>query len=278
MKDRFGPINKKCPHFLHGGDYNPEQWLQTPEILQDDIRLMKLAGCNVMTVGVFSWVSLEPEEGKFNFGWLDNLLDGLAGNDIYVVLATPSGARPAWMSHKYPEVLRVNPDRKRIFHGNRHNHCFTSPVYREKCRIINTRLAERYKDHPALLAWHISNEYSGDCHCELCREEFRKWLRQKYNDSLDKLNHAWWTAFWSHTYTDWRQLEPPSRLGEGNINGLMHRPDHRFLQGRNRAAPRADAQCARHHKLYGHKPVPELLEVRTGDGRCSRRQLSTLAR
>jgi beta-galactosidase len=220
MQNRFDPISKKCPHFLHGGDYNPEQWLRTPKILQEDLRLMKLAGCNEMTVGVFSWVSLEPEEGKFNFGWLDSIMDGLAKNGIYVVLATPSGARPAWMSHKYPEVLRVTPDRRRIFHGGRHNHCYTSPVYREKCRIINTRLAERYKDHPALLVWHISNEYSGDCHCELCQEAFREWLRNKYADSLDKLNHAWWTAFWSHTYTDWQQIEPPGPLGEGCINGL----------------------------------------------------------
>ncbi len=220
MKERFPPINKKCPHFLHGGDYNPEQWMQTPQILQEDIRLMKLAGCNTMSVGIFAWAALEPEEGKFNFGWLDNIMDKLDENGAYAVLATPSGARPAWMSRKYPEVLRVNPDRNRIFHGGRHNHCYTSPIYREKCRIMNTRLAERYKDHPALLVWHISNEYSGDCHCELCCEAFRKWLRNKYADSLDKLNQAWWTAFWSHTYTDWRQIEPPSHLGEGSINGL----------------------------------------------------------
>ncbi len=220
MKDRYPPINKKCPHFLHGGDYNPEQWTQTPQILQEDIRLMKLAGCNTMSVGIFAWAALEPSEGKFDFGWLDNIMDNLAENGAYAVLATPSGARPAWMSSKYPEVLRVNADRRRISHGGRHNHCYTSPIYRDKCRNINTHLAERYKDHPALLVWHISNEYSGDCHCELCQEAFRKWLRRKYADSLDKLNQAWWTAFWSHTYTDWRQIESPGPLGEGSINGL----------------------------------------------------------
>ena len=120
---------------------------------------MKLAGVNSMTVGVFSWVSLEPEEGKFTFGWLDDIMDRLAKAGMFAVLATPSGARPAWMSQKYPEVLRVRSDRQRNLHGLRHNHCFTSPVYREKCRLINTKLAERYKDHPALLVWHVSNEY-----------------------------------------------------------------------------------------------------------------------
>jgi len=221
MIKKYPPINPKFPHFIHGGDYNPEQWIDTPEIWDEDIRLMKLAHCNTMTVGVFSWASLEPEEGKFTFGWLDKIMDKLAGNGMYAVLATPSGARPAWMSKKYPEVLRVNEYRIRNLHGTRHNHCFTSPVYREKCRIINKKLAERYKNHPALLVWHISNEYSGECHCELCEEAFRKWLKKKYG-TLDKLNHAWWTRFWSHTFTDWSQIESPGPYpyGEQSIHGL----------------------------------------------------------
>jgi len=221
MIKKYPPINPKFPHFIHGGDYNPEQWIDTPEIWDEDIRLMKLAHCNTMTVGVFSWASLEPEEGKFTFGWLDKIMDKLAGNGMYAVFATPSGARPAWMSKKYPEVLRVNEYRVRNLHGTRHNHCFTSPLYREKCRIINKKLAERYKNHPALLVWHISNEYSGECHCELCEEAFRKWLKKKYG-TLDKLNHAWWTRFWSHTFTDWAQIEAPGPYpyGEQSIHGL----------------------------------------------------------
>ena len=132
MIKKYPPINPIFPHFIHGGDYNPEQWQETPEIWDEDMRLMKLAHCNTMTVGVFSWVSLEPEEGKFTFGWLDTIMDKLAKNGMFAVLATPSGARPAWMSKKYPEVLRINEYRVRNLHGNRHNHCFTSPVYREK--------------------------------------------------------------------------------------------------------------------------------------------------
>lgn len=216
---KYQPINPKLPHFIHGADYNPDQWLDYPEILKEDLRLMKLANCNAMSVGIFAWAALEPEEGRFDFSWLDRVMDQLAENGIYAVLATPSGARPAWLSQKYPEVLRVQADRKRILHGNRHNHCYTSPVYREKVEIINTKLAERYKEHPALLVWHVSNEYGGECHCELCQEKFREWLQKKYQ-TLAALNQAWWTAFWSHTYTDWSQIESPAPHGESSNHGL----------------------------------------------------------
>jgi beta-galactosidase len=203
---------------MHGGDYNPDQWPEA--VWQEDMRLMKLANCNTMSAAIFAWVKLEPEEGRIEFGWLDRIMDLLAENGGYAVLATPSGARPAWLSHRYPEVLRVTPERLRILHGGRHNHCLTSPVYREKVQTINRRLAERYKDHPALLVWHISNEYGGECHCDLCQAAFRGWLKTRYENDLDRLNQAWWTAFWSHTYTDWEQIESPSPLGERSLHGL----------------------------------------------------------
>ncbi|MDI9500546.1 MAG: beta-galactosidase [Clostridiaceae bacterium] len=216
---KFDPIVPRFPCILHGGDYNPDQWRATKEIWLEDMRLARLARINTLSVGIFAWAALEPEEGRFDFSWLDEVMDLMAENGIAAVLATPSGARPAWLSRKYPEVLRVNEDRRRILHGVRHNHCYTSPVYREKVKNINTKLAERYKDHPALAVWHISNEYGGECHCELCQEAFRKWLKKRYG-SLDALNAAWWTAFWSHTYTDWSQIESPSSIGEVSVHGL----------------------------------------------------------
>lgn len=215
----YPPINSRCAHMLHGGDYNPDQWQHMPEILKEDYRLMKLAGCNAMSIGIFAWTALEPEEGRFTFDWLDRTMDDLAAAGMHAVLATPSGARPAWMAQKYPEVLRVNPDRTRRLFGTRHNHCMTSPVYRQKCQRINSLLAERYGNHPALLVWHISNEYGGYCHCPLCQDAFRDWLRARYG-TLDKLNRSWWSAFWSHTYTDWSQIESPSPTGETSVHGL----------------------------------------------------------
>jgi len=146
-------------------------------------------------------------------------MDLLAENDIVAVLATPTGARPGWMSHRYPEVLRVTEDRRRIQHGGRHNHCLTSPVYREKSLAINTLLAQRYRQHPALGVWHVSNEYGGECHCDLCQERFRDYLRDRYG-TLDALNEAWWSAFWAKTYTDWSHIESPGPFGERDIHGL----------------------------------------------------------
>lgn len=201
-------------HIVHGGDYNPEQWIRTPEIWDEDMRLMKLAHINSATVGIFSWAVLEPEEGVYNFAWLDTMLDKLHTNDIDVILATPSGARPNWLAKKYPEVLQVREDGIRNEFGVRHNHCLTSPVYREKVRNMNRIIADRYKDHPAVKMWHISNEYSGECHCELCQKAFVEWLKEEYHNDLDELNLQWWNNFWSHTVTDWDQIRSPKYRGE----------------------------------------------------------------
>ena len=206
-------------HFLHGGDYNPEQWLDRPDILKKDIEYFKKAHINTVSMGMFSWAVLEPEEGKYNFDWLEAVINNLYKEGIYTILSTPSGARPKWMADKYEEVLRMDPDRTRRFFGGRHNHCYTSPVYREKIFNINKKLSERFGKHPAVILWHISNEYGGECHCPLCQEKFREWLKEKYG-TIENLNSRWCTTFWSHTYNSFDQIESPSPKGENALHAL----------------------------------------------------------
>lgn len=123
-------------------NYNPEQWLRYPEILKQDVELMKKADINCVSVGIFSWAHLEPNEGEYDFDWLEKIIDNLYKNGIYTVLATPSGAKPLWMSEKYEEICRVQNNGVRDLSGARHNHCYTSPVYREKTREMDKRLGK----------------------------------------------------------------------------------------------------------------------------------------
>jgi len=190
---------------LYGGDYNPEQWLKQPEIIDEDFRLFEQAAINTLTIGVFSWVSLEPEEGVYRFEWMDAIFQRAQQQQMRIILATPSGGKPNWLAMKYPEVRRVDEFGHREPQKARHNHCLTSPVYRQKVRAINKQLAKRYGDHPSLEMWHISNEFGGYCYCDHCMAAFQDWLKAKYG-SLDALNDAYWSRFWSHTFTAWEQI------------------------------------------------------------------------
>lgn len=214
MPTRYPPVVARQPHMLHGGDYNPDQWLAEPAVIDQDFRLMKLAGVNIASVGIFAWSQLEPEEGRYTFDWLDDILDRFADAGGVVALATPSAARPPWLATKYRETSRVTYQGLREPYAGRHNHCYSSPVMREKIAAINERLAQRYADHPALGLWHISNEYGGECFCEHCLAAWRDWLARRYG-TIEALNDAWWTAFWSHRYNDWAEVWPRDGAIEG---------------------------------------------------------------
>jgi beta-galactosidase len=206
---------------LHGGDYNPDQWLSShPNVLAEDSVLIRQAGLNCVSVGIFSWTTLEPSDGHHNFDFLDAVFEQQQRLGNKVILATPSGAMPAWLAEMHPEVRRVDRNGHRAAYGHRHNHCWTSPVYREKVARINRSLAHRYKDHPALGMWHISNELNGECLCDLCRHRWADWLKNRYG-TLDKLNDAFWAGFWSHQATRWHHVEPSDGVMDGaNLDWL----------------------------------------------------------
>jgi beta-galactosidase len=224
QNNRPWPMSR-FPGLLFGADYNPEQWTpamgyEDEAIWLEDMRLMAEAGVNTATVGVFSWALLQPNEQTFTFTWLDRLLDLLAEHGIAACLATGTAAQPAWLSQAYPEVLPVNAFGQRQRHGGRMNFCPTSPVFRRFSQQLVRALAERYRNHPALLIWHISNEYGPQCYCDQCAARFRIWLRESYGD-LAELNRRWLTPFWGHVFTAWDQIEPPSQLGDRSMQGLI---------------------------------------------------------
>ncbi|WP_225978749.1 beta-galactosidase [Gandjariella thermophila] len=202
-----------------GGDYNPEQWPE--DVWIDDIRLMRRAGVNLATVGVFSWALIEVAEGRFEFGWLDRVLDLLHDGGVRVDLATATAAPPPWLTARRPEVLPVRADGARLWPGSRQSYCPTSTVYRDKAVGLARRIAEHYRDHPALACWHVGNEYGCHvprCYCDRCTVAFREWLRARYGDDLKALNEAWATAFWSQHYTSWSQVLTP------RITPAFHNP------------------------------------------------------
>jgi beta-galactosidase len=207
----------------YGGDYNPEQW---PEpVWDDDHRLFTQARIDTLTVGVFAWSLTQPAEDTHDFTVLDRILDRAAAEGRRVCLATGTAALPPWLATAYPEVNHTDFEGRRHRYGQRHNFCPSSPVYRRHAAALAGRLAERYAHHPALLAWHINNEYGAPCYCELCADAFRAWLCERHG-TLDALNDAWYTTFWSHRYTAWEQIEPPSALTEH-----WRGPDHTAFQG-----------------------------------------------
>ncbi|GAA1290449.1 beta-galactosidase [Saccharothrix xinjiangensis] len=192
----------------YGGDYNPEQWPE--EVWAEDVELMRRAGVNTATVGVFSWARIEPRPGERDFGWLDRVLDLLHAGGIEVFLATPTASPPPWLGHRFPETLPVDFDGHRLAYGSRNQFCPSSPVYREHALALVTDLARRYADHPALKLWHVGNELGQVCHCDTTAAHFRRWLRARHG-TLDELNEAWHTVFWSQRYGSWDEVIPPRR-------------------------------------------------------------------
>lgn len=198
-----------APRISFGADYNPDQWPR--EVWDDDVRLMRIAGVDVVSVAIFSWAKLQPSEGVWDFEWLDELIDLLHANGIGVDLATATASPPPWLTMAHPEVLPVTADGGVLSQGGRQHWRPTSPVFREHALTLVTKLAERYGSHPGVVAWHVNNELG--CHnaydfSDDAARAFRAWLESRYG-SIDGLNHAWGTAFWSQAYGSFDEVLPP---------------------------------------------------------------------
>jgi len=200
---------KRQSHIYFGADYYPEQWDRT--IWQEDIRLMKAAGVNLVSLGIFAWALLQPSADRFQWDWLDDIMNLLAENGIQVDLATATASPPAWLVQAYPEILPVDRWGHRYRHGSRQHYCPNSPEYREAAAILVRQLASRYARHPALAMWHVNNEYGchiAECYCDRCQSAFQGWLKWRY-ETIDELNTRWGTAFWSQWYGDWAEIPLP---------------------------------------------------------------------
>ncbi|GAA3014209.1 beta-galactosidase [Streptomyces drozdowiczii] len=215
------------PRLVYGADYNPEQWPR--DVWEEDVRLMRRAGVNLVSVGIFSWARIQPDADTWDFGWLDEVMDLLHAHGIRVDLATATASPPPWLTTAHPEILPRTANGETVWPGARQHWRPTSPVFRRHALELVRRMATRYAGHPALVAWHVNNELG--CHnvydySDDAAHAFRTWLEARYT-TLGALNHAWGTAFWSQRYTAWDQVLPP-RLAASHPNPTQQLDFKRF--------------------------------------------------
>lgn len=232
------------PSLGFGADYNPDQWPR--EVWDEDVRLMREAGVNVVSLAIFSWARIQPTATTWDWAWLDEIMDLLHAHGVGVDLATATASPPPWLTTAHPEVLPVTRTGETVWPGARQQWRPTSPVFREHALRLVEAMAARYADHPALVAWHVSNELG--CHnvydySDDAAAAFRTWLQDRYGD-LDALNHAWGTAFWSQRYSAWEQILPP-RLAASHPNPTQQLDFKRFSSDALRDHLRAESEVLR---------------------------------
>lgn len=211
------PLVGQQERIWYGGDYNPDQWPE--EVWDDDVRLMKKAGVNLVSVGIFSWAKIETSEGVYDFDWLDRIIDKLGEAGIAVDLASATASPPMWLTQAHPEVLWKDYRGDVCQPGARQHWRPTSPVFREYALKLCRAMAEHYKGNPYVVAWHVSNEYG--CHnrfdySEDAEHAFQQWCEERYG-TIDAVNDAWGTAFWAQRMNDFSEIVPPRFIGDGNF-------------------------------------------------------------
>ena len=211
------PLAGQQERIWYGGDYNPDQWPE--EVWDDDVRLMKKAGVNLVSVGIFSWAKIETSEGVYDFDWLDRIIDKLGEAGVAVDLASATASPPMWLTQAHPEVLWKDYRGDVCQPGARQHWRPTSPVFREYALKLCRAMAEHYKGNPYVVAWHVSNEYG--CHnrfdySEDAEHAFQQWCEERYG-TIDTVNDAWGTAFWAQRMNDFSEIVPPRFIGDGNF-------------------------------------------------------------
>ncbi|MHC3376194.1 beta-galactosidase [Ligilactobacillus equi] len=202
---------QKLPTLLFGGDYNPEQW--PLDGLDKDIKVFKEAKINSASINIFSWDTIQPEENSYDFSELDKIVEKLSIEKFQIIMATSTAAMPAWLFKNYPEVGRVDYQGRRHRFGQRHNFCPNSPIYKKFAKKLAEKLAERYGNNNHIVAWHINNEYGGNCYCSNCESAFQEWLKKKYQ-TVDELNRAWNMKFWAHRVNSFDEIVVPNELSD----------------------------------------------------------------
>ncbi|BDR55418.1 beta-galactosidase [Bombiscardovia apis] len=211
------PLEGQPSKIWYGGDYNPDQWPE--EVWDEDVELMGEAGVNVVSLAIFSWSKLEPREGIYDFDWLDRIIAKLYKAGIGVLLASATASPPMWLTQSHPEVLWRDKRGDVVWPGARQHWRPTSPIYRDYALKLCRALAEHYKDNPAIVGWHVGNEYG--CHNRFdysddAMRAFQDWCKRRYG-TIEELNEAWGTAFWSQHLDNFTQILPPRFIGEYNF-------------------------------------------------------------
>lgn len=229
---RFNLISWNGGKFIYGVDYYPEAW--TKSQWEKDASVMQAAGINFVRLGEFAWAKMEPAEGQFNFGWLDEALQVLNAHGVKAVLGTPSAAPPAWLYTKYPDIEAMNEEGVRYRFGSRRDYCINNPHFLAAVHAVVTAEAEHFKNNPAVIGWQIDNEVGSPyCYDPYCLAAFQNWCRTKYK-TLDTLNQAWGTVFWGHTYSAWAQIPLPWNTLGGVHNPGLELDYHRFFSSATR--------------------------------------------
>jgi beta-galactosidase len=239
-------VRPPFPGIALGCDYNPEQWPRS--VWREDVELMRRAGVGFVTVGVFSWAWLQPEPDRYDFAWLDEVLELLAAAGVAVDLATATASPPPWLTAAHPEILPVDASGARLWPGSRQSYCPSSPVFREHALRLVGELARRYHDHPALRLWHVGNELGAHvarCWCDVSAAAFRDWLARRHG-TVDALNEAWGTSFWSQRYSGFHEVLPP-RLTPAQPNPTQELDFARFCSDELLAHYRAERDLLREH-------------------------------